>query len=247
MIHEGQKSDISAAIDAGNQKKIDKVVDQRSQLHPLTSYLYRLKSGSGVTLTNKEGQSFTFVAQSPLGWLNLMWGEEEFYRFPMKDTFLEVDFTFNQTGSLKQNTYVADSADKVFPTYFYDGDNFLSELGYKDTGMGIVDLNNSDLQRYFFFDLSGDVIKNKSTTIGFIDGQVTDLSNLYQTLSYSPGYFMTTLDKGFQYCQKVAAYIGEKYSDKEYPAIDCENASKGKFSKEMHGHILEYATSLTGK
>ena len=44
-IHEGQKADVTEALAAGNQAKVEKTLKQWSELYPLTTHLYDLKSG----------------------------------------------------------------------------------------------------------------------------------------------------------------------------------------------------------
>jgi hypothetical protein len=67
---------------------------------------------------------------------------------------------------------------------------------------------------------------------------------MYTTVSYSPNYFLTSLDKGFQFCQKVAKFIGSTIKTKEYSAKECSDASEGIFHKGMHQDILNYAADL---
>ena len=70
-------------------------------------------------------------------------------------------------------------------------------------------------------------------------------SELYVATSYSPEYFLTSLDKGFQFCQRVSDFIGEEVTaTKEYPAKECTDAVNGKFYKGMHTDILNYASAL---
>lgn len=243
-IHEGQKSSIINALAVGNQLKAEKTLQQWSELYPLTTHLYELKSGKGITLMNKAGDSYTLKNQTPLEWLHVMRGDEEYYRFPAKDTFLELDFTFNQTGVLKQEMTLESSNTTSSPIYFYDGEDFLSDLRYKKSDSGIAVLKNSEDQRYFFFDVADSTLQDESAKISLTDGSSAALSQLYRTKSYSPAYFITSLDAGFQYCKNVADFAGATSLDKEYSASDCENAAKGIFTTRMHKDILEYAASL---
>lgn len=120
----------------------------------------------------------------------------------------------------------------------------MSELSYKDTGMSIVDLAHSDQERYFFFDLAEEDLQNSNAQLALLNGEHTPLMNVFQTVSYTPGYFMTSLNPGFQYCQEVARFVGTSSQHKEYAAVDCSLAAKGQFSKEMHPDILAYAQHL---
>jgi hypothetical protein len=64
---------------------------------------------------------------------------------------------------------------------------------------------------------------------------------MYVAVSYSPDYFLTSLGSGFQFCQKVAKFMGSTVKTKEYAAKECSDAAEGIFYKGMHQDILNYA------
>jgi hypothetical protein len=108
-----------------------------------------------------------------------------------------------------------------------------------------MEVKNPDADQYFFFDLpslaTGDL---KNISISVMSGGSFSGANLYEVVSYSPEYFLTSLDKGFQFCQKVSEFVGTDSNDKEYSAQQCSDAANGKFYKGMHADILKYATEL---
>ncbi|GHW02321.1 hypothetical protein AGMMS50249_1070 [candidate division SR1 bacterium] len=238
-IHQGQKSELSKALELDNKVKAQKTLTQWNDMYELTNHLYDIKAGSGINLTDNQGQSYTFKRQTELGWLNLLRGDEEYYRFPVRDTFLELDFTFNQSGTIKQDTNISGS----YPTYFYDGDNYLTDLTRKDAGLDIKESKNADQTQYFFFDLTNDTATNVNTKLSINNGGSVNLNQIYNSVSYSPNYFLVSLDAGFQYCQKVAQRIGDKAKDKEYGVSECTDAANSKFYTGMNQQILDYAVS----
>jgi hypothetical protein len=65
-IHESQKAEVTSAIEKGNTTVAQNVLNQRSEMYPLTTHLYDIKAGSGKTITNASGVSYTFKKQAPL-------------------------------------------------------------------------------------------------------------------------------------------------------------------------------------
>lgn len=245
-IHKWQKETVKQAVEAGNKIELQKTLTQWSDMYGLTSHLYNMKAGSGATLTNNSGQNYSFRKWSELDFLNIYWGDEQYYRFPMKDKWVEVDFGFGQSGMLVQETNFKEWNDSYYPTYFYDGDKILTELTRKDPNMAIIELWDKTDNRYFFFDVKGGETWKASLNVG--NNQNVNLNQIYFAESYNPEYYLISLNEGFEYCKKVAERVGENNKQKEYGAEECTNASKWKFSKEMHPDILNFAIeNLTNK
>ncbi|MDR2190439.1 MAG: hypothetical protein LBP53_04555 [Candidatus Peribacteria bacterium] len=70
-IHEQQKSDLAAALAQNNLTATQTTLNQRNEMYPLTNHLYDIKAGSGKTITNASGVSYTFKKQAALPWLNI--------------------------------------------------------------------------------------------------------------------------------------------------------------------------------
>jgi hypothetical protein len=241
-IHEQQKSEIASALAKGNPTSAQSTLTQRSEMYPLTTHLYDLKAGSGQTITNASGVSYTFKKQAPLPWINISRGNEEYYSFPTYDTFLELQRNMSQTGMLYQEAHITSGSKKYLPHYFYGGENTLQDLSRKDEGLRIIELKDEKTDLYFFFDVPSTLVEDKNYTLAFTSGGNVSGSSILVATSYSPDYFLTSLDAGFQFCQKVATFIGANVATKEYAAQECSDAAKGVFYKEMHPDILSYAT-----
>jgi hypothetical protein len=156
-----------------------------------------------------------------------------------------VQRNIDHTGMLYNETSIAIEGQKYLPHYFYGGDNTLQDLTWKDEGLRIMELKNEKSDLYFFFDLPISLsAKYNDFSLTLTSGGTLAGKDLYEVTSYSPEYFLTSLDKGFQFCQKVSAFIGSASSDKEYSAKQCSDAANGKFYKEMHKDILNYAADL---
>ena len=245
-IHETQKSTIQFSLEKGDINTAQNMFNQRNEMYPLTTHLYKIKAGSGTIISNASGVEYTYKLQAPLSWLNIQRGNEDYYAFPRNKTFLEVQRNVDKTGMLYQETML-DLKDVTYkPVYYYGGNNSLNNLYRKDLGYRIMEVRDENIEQYYFFDLpelQTDDLQNY--TISVISGDALSGADLYEVVSYSPGYYITSLDKGLQFCQKVSDFIGEKTTaSKEYSAKECTDAANGNFYKGMHTDILNYAADL---
>jgi hypothetical protein len=213
-------------------------------MYPLTTHLYDIKAGTGPTLTNASGVSYTFKKQAPLPWINISRGDEAYYSFPKYDSFLELQRTINQTGMLYHETSITSGSQHYLPHYYYGGQNTLQDLSWKDEGLRIMEIKDEKSDLYFFFDLPAALVESKEFSLALTSGAALSGNAVYTATSYSPEYFFTSLDTGFQFCQKVATFIGSATPTKEYSATECSDAAEGKFYKGMHPDILKYAADL---
>jgi hypothetical protein len=206
-IHENQKSEFTSALESGNLPTAQKTLDQRQQMYPLTTHLYTLKAGSGQQLTNASGVTYILKQQAPLPRLNLSRGEEDYYAFPKHDTFLELQRNVDHTGTLYNEVSLLSGTQKYLPQYFYAGGNTLQEMSQKAEGGTITELPDQEVDIYCFYDLPLELTTTKDFSIALTSGANVSGKNVYATTSYSPEYYLTSLDKGFQFCQEVAAFI----------------------------------------
>ena len=240
-IHENQKSELKSALEQGNLVAAQNTLNQRNQMYPLTTHLYTLKAGEGKSLTNASGATYTFKQQAPLPRLNLSRGEDEYYSFPQSDTFLELQRNLDHTGAIYNEVSLASANQSYFPTYFYAGNNTLQNLTRRGEGAKITELPDEEIDIYCFYDMPFELMTTQDFSVTLTNGANVAGKDIYTAPSYSPDYYLTSLDKGFQFCQKVSAFIGATSSDKEYPAQECLDAANGKFYKDMHQDILAYA------
>jgi hypothetical protein len=239
-IHETQKADLESALAQGKLTAAQQTLTQWSEMYPLTTHLYDVKAGSGYTLTTKEGLSYTLKQISPLSWLNVSRGEDTYYSFPHQELFVELQAQTHQSGTLYNDITLRNTDQQYFPSYVYGGGNALYNLATTDTGRKIMDVKDQETDIYSFFDAPADML---TKDFSFVQSSGSHIAgkDLYKAVSYSPAYFLTSLDKGFQFCQKVSDFVGATSGDKEYPTEQCLDAANGKFYKEMHKDILTYA------
>ena len=133
---------------------------------------------------------------------------------------------------------------QYLPKYFYAGANTLRSLDDDTLGEKIMELPEENIDLYCFFDVPQDVVENQNFSLDQLKGTSVAGKDIYTKLSYSPEYFLTSLDKGFQFCQKVSEFVGASSEDKEYPVQQCLDAANGKFYPEMHAVIVAYALDL---
>jgi hypothetical protein len=240
-IHETQKADLKAALTAGDSTAAQSTLNQRSEMYPLTTHLYDLKASSGHTINNASGGSYILKKQAPLPWINISRGDEDYYAFPTYDTFLELQRNLPQTGMVYHEMSILSGSQKYLPHYYYGGPNSLQDLSRKDEGLRITELKDETSALYFFFDLPSTVVESKDFVFSLMSGGNVSGNSVYTAVSYSPDYFLTSLDQGFQFCQEVATFIGSTTPTKEYPAQECSDAADGIFYKGMHADILKYA------
>jgi hypothetical protein len=240
-IHQHQQSVLAEAVQNASTQEVVEVYNQWGEMYPLTTHLYALKAGSGVQITNASGVIYSFKMLAPMKWMNLSRGDTNYYAFPKKDTFVELQFSL-QTGMLYNETSIEDKGTTIKPTYYYGGENTLNNLSWKDLGMRIMEIKNKNADQYLFFDLpklaTGDL---QRLSLSVMSGGSVSGSSIYEAISYSPEYFLTSLDQGFQFCQKVSAFVGATSTTKEYSAQECNDAAKGVFYSTMHEDILAYA------
>jgi hypothetical protein len=206
-LHDNQKADLKSAIENGNTTVAQKTLDQRNQMYPLTTHLYNLKAGSGQHLTNTSGVTYTFTQHVPLPRINLFRGEESYYSFPKQDTFLELQRKVNQTGMLYNEVSLLSGNQKYLPKYFYAGNNTLHDLTRKDEGLRITELQDENIDIYCFYDVPSTLATTQDFSITLTSGASLSGKDVYATTSYSPEYYLTSLDTGFQFCQEVAKFI----------------------------------------
>jgi hypothetical protein len=243
-IHEQQKSELASALEKGNAPAAQRVLDQRNQMYPVTIHLYSLKAGSGTTFTNASGTTYTLRQQAPLPRINLSRGDDNYYSFPTQETFLELQRNIGQTGALHNELSITSGNQTYLPTYFYAGNNTLQELSRREEGTKITELKDANTDMYYFYDVPSDFLTTKDFSFTLTSGGNISGQNIYTAISYSPEYYLTSLDKGLQFCQEVAKFVGTTSNDKEYLAKECGDAANGIFYKGMHKDILAYATSL---
>lgn len=127
-LHTSQKTEVLTALASGNVNKANQLLTQRSDMYGLTSHLYNLKAGSGTKLTTTSGKEYLFRSYAELPWINIQRGEKEYYVFPKEDTFIELKFSYPQTGTLINETKLTTSAQDTTPLYYYGGDVSLRDL-----------------------------------------------------------------------------------------------------------------------
>ena len=207
-IHETQKSDLKSALEKGNLLVAQKTLDQRNQMYPLTNHLYALKAGAGKNLTNTSGTTYTFNTQAPLPRLNLSRGEDAYYSFPKQDSFLELQRNLTPAGGAVYNEVsLISQTQKYLPKYFYAGNNTLQDTARRDEGAKLTELPEEDIDIYCFYDLPLELMTTQNFSITLTNGTNIPGKDVYATTSYSPDYYLTSLDKGFQFCQEVAKFI----------------------------------------
>ena len=240
-VHETQKVQFLSELDSGQLTQAEQTINQRSQMYPLTSHLYDLKAGSGQVVTLPDGTRYSFKRRANLPWMNITRWAEQYYAFPKQDTFVELQRNVNPSGPTQVDTLLQQGNSHYQPTYFYAGNYTLQDVSRKSLGDGIMEAETQQ-DLYYFFDVpSGDFAYDIVVTSG---SSVVALSDLYELTSYSPEYFLTSLDDGFQFCKQASAFIGTASHRKEYSAQECRDAAQSKFYKEMHPDLLSYATDL---
>lgn len=237
-IHKTQKEQVTTALKNEQISKAEEVLQQWDTMYVLTTHLYDIAAGSGKTIQRADGTSYTFKTKAPLSWMNISRGEVDYYSFPKNDHFLEIQWNMNASGATYVDTSLTKETTTYMPKYFYAGGYSLQDLTRKSIGLWMMDVKE-DQDLYYFFDLpqeiqEGDIVVTSGSSS-------VKLSDLYEITSYSPGYFVTSLDDGFQFCQKVSEFVGSTSSNKEYSAKECSDAAQGKFYATMHTDILSYA------
>lgn len=85
--------------------------------------------------------------------LSMSWGETEYFTFPSKQAYVQLNWDHNTSGSVKNLISVDYQGINYLPKYYYAGNFSLQDLGHKKKG-DTIDWNIGDKQEsYLFFDL----------------------------------------------------------------------------------------------
>jgi hypothetical protein len=130
------------------------------------------------------------------------------------------------------------------PKYFYAGNLTLQDLEGRGGGERVTELLDEEVDLYCFYDMPMELMMPSNFDVQLSDSVYVAGNKIITFPSYSPEYFLTSLDKGFHFCQSVSDFIGANSTNKEYSAKECQDAANGTFYKEMHPDILAYAVDF---
>jgi hypothetical protein len=91
-IHQNQQTALKEAVQDNSTADVVEIYNQWGTMYPLTTHLYTLKAGSGTQIINASGVAYNFKMLAPMKWMNISRGDTDYYAFPKKDTFVELQF-----------------------------------------------------------------------------------------------------------------------------------------------------------
>ncbi|MBQ7074354.1 hypothetical protein IJM86_04820 [bacterium] len=240
-LHEEEKKNLNWYLETENFQKAQEVLDEWSEFYQVTTYLYEKEMGTGKMITDTHGQKFQIQKYAPLDWVSVTWGNDDYFVFPNKNHFVEVQISpLFETGILYNDlTATQQHTTGIIPSYIYEEDAALIQNLHRKEGDQITRLDNSGTQLYYYFDLTGG-----DTKLQILSGETIDFKDLYHRKSYNPYYAAYSADMGYQYCKKVADFQGDQGKLKEYSVQECRDAATEKYYPEMHEDILAYVAYL---
>ena len=240
-LHEEEHENLNWYLGTENFQKAQEVLDEWSEIYQLTTYLYEKEMGTGKIISDTHGQKFQVQKYAPLDWVSVTWGNDDYFVFPNKNHFVEVQISpLFETGILYNDlTATQQHTTGIVPSYIYEEDAALIQNLHRKEGDKITRLDNSETQLYYYFDLTGG-----DTKLQILSGETIDFKDLYHRKSYNPYYAAYSADMGYQYCKKVAEFQGDAGKLKEYSVQECRDAAEEKYYPEMNEDILDYVAYL---
>lgn len=243
-LNQQQELKLQNALKEGKLDYADELTRNRDFIRQVNSHLYKKKEEKSQKKIESWGISYHFRSQSFMPWLSMNWGEEEYFTFPSKQAYIQLNWNHNTSGEVKNLISVDYQGLNYLPKYYYAGNFSLQDLNQKEKGDTMGWNMGNEQESYLFFDLPLKEEKEmKKLTFKLWNTEIKG-DKLFITPAFSPFYTKKEMSPGFKYCKAVAERKGERVETKEYLEQDCEAAAKLQFSPSLHPDILDYAKHL---
>ena len=86
-------------------------------------------------------------------WLSISRGENDYFTFPSKDSYVQLNWSQNVSGAVRNLIAAEYEGKEYLPKYYYAGGYSLQDLAGNTSGTKIGSNNGEERDSYLFFDL----------------------------------------------------------------------------------------------
>lgn len=89
------ESDLKAAVQAQSEEQIRNITQNRELIRQMSNRLYQLKEQQQQKKAELGGRIYTFRSQLFMPRLSMSWGKDEYFTFPSRDAYVQLNWTHN--------------------------------------------------------------------------------------------------------------------------------------------------------